>query len=99
MYSYQVSIASALDRLQQTGHFHLLTPELLLQLHDELIYEVSGEEVLQAAIIVKEGMEKALGLSVPTPVRIKVGTSWGELQDFHVEEHVGVSRVKTREMK
>ena len=58
---------------------------LVLQLHDELIYEVSGEEVLQAARIVKEGMEKAMDLSVPTPVRIKVGTSWGELQDFRIE--------------
>ena len=35
---------------------------LVLQLHDELIYEVSGEEVLQAARIVKEGMEEALDL-------------------------------------
>ena len=61
---------------------------LVLQLHDELIYEVSGEEVLQAAIMVKEGMELALDLSVPTPVRIKVGTSWGELQDFRIEEHL-----------
>ena len=61
---------------------------LVLQLHDELIYEVSGEEVLQAAIMVKEGMEQALELSVPTPVRIKVGTSWGELQDFRIEEHL-----------
>ena len=61
---------------------------LVLQLHDELIYEVSGEEVLQAAMMVKEGMEQALELSVPTPVRIKVGTSWGELQDFRIEEHL-----------
>ena len=46
------------------------------------------EEVLQAALMVKEGMEQALDLSVPTPVRIKVGTSWGELQDFRLEEHL-----------
>ena len=72
---------------------------LILQLHDELIYEVSGEEILQAAMMVKEGMEQALDLSVPTPVRIKVGTSWGELQDFHIEEQVGLSRVRTNERK
>ena len=72
---------------------------LVLQLHDELIYEVSGEEVLQAALMVKEGMEQAVGLSVPTPVRIKVGTSWGELQDFRIEEHLSVSQVKTKEKK
>ena len=59
---------------------------LVLQLHDELIYELSGEQVVEAAGIVREGMEQALELSVPTPVRIKVGASWGELQDFHVDQ-------------
>ena len=56
----------------------------VLQLHDELIYEVSGEDVVQAALIVKEGMEGAMELLVPTPVRVKVGANWGELQDFNI---------------
>ena len=55
---------------------------LVLQLHDELIYEVTGDDLVQAALIVKQGMETALRLSVPTPVRLKVGANWGELQDF-----------------
>ena len=58
---------------------------LVLQLHDELIYEVSGEDVLQVAKIVKSGMETAMKLLVPTPVRVKVGATWGELQDFQVD--------------
>ena len=57
---------------------------LVLQLHDELIYEVSGEDVVQAALIVKEGMEGAMKLLVPIPVRVKVGANWGELQDFNI---------------
>merc|ERR1719186_1456669 len=57
---------------------------LALQLHDELIYEVSGEDVVQAALIVREGMEGAVKLSVPTPVRLKVGATWGALQDFNL---------------
>ena len=56
---------------------------LVLQLHDELMYEVSGEEVVRAAAVVKRGMEAAMALAVPTPVRVKVGANWGELQDFH----------------
>lgn len=55
---------------------------LTLQLHDELIYEVSGEDVVQVALIVRQGMEKAVKFSVPTPVRIKVGVTWGALQEF-----------------
>ena len=58
---------------------------LVLQLHDELIYEVSGEDVLQVAEIVKSGMETAMKLLVPTPVRVKVGATWGVLQDFQVD--------------
>ena len=57
---------------------------LALQLHDELIYEVSGDDVVQAALIVKEGMEGAVKFSVPTPVRIKVGATWGALQEFSI---------------
>eukprot|EP00090_Calanus_glacialis_P026477 TRINITY_DN41690_c0_g1_i1.p1 TRINITY_DN41690_c0_g1~~TRINITY_DN41690_c0_g1_i1.p1 ORF type:complete len:1191 (+),score=470.34 TRINITY_DN41690_c0_g1_i1:391-3573(+) len=57
---------------------------LALQLHDELIYEVSGEDVVQAALIVREGMEGAVKFSVPTPVRLKVGATWGALQEFSI---------------
>jgi len=57
---------------------------LALQLHDELIYEVSGEDVVQAALIVREGMEGAVKFSVPLPVRLKVGATWGALQEFSI---------------
>lgn len=55
---------------------------LLLQLHDELIFEVSGDDVVQAAQVVRGGMEGAVALEVPTPVRLKVGASWGTLHEF-----------------
>merc|ERR1712226_1114945 len=57
---------------------------LRLQLHDELIYEVSGEDVVQAAQMLREGMETALKLLVPTPIRLKVGASWGTLREFNL---------------
>ena len=57
---------------------------LALQLHDELIYEVSGDDVVQAALIVREGMEGAVKFSVPLPVRLKVGATWGALQEFSI---------------
>ena len=55
---------------------------LALQLHDELIYEVAGEDIVQAAQIVREAMEGAMLLDVPTPVRLMVGASWGSLREF-----------------
>lgn len=47
----------------------------LLQMHDELIYEVACEDVIQVAQIVRLSMETACKLKVKTPVKIKVGPS------------------------
>ncbi len=57
---------------------------LVLQLHDELMYEVSVSDVQQVALIVKNSMEGAMSLSVKMPVKIKTGPSWGALQDYDV---------------
>ncbi|KAM8770792.1 DNA polymerase theta [Rhynchonycteris naso] len=54
----------------------------VLQLHDELLYEVAEEDVVQVAQIVKKEMENAIKLSVKLKVKVKVGASWGELADL-----------------
>lgn len=54
----------------------------ILQLHDELLYEVAEEDVVQVAQIVKNEMENAIKLSVKLKVKVKIGASWGELKDF-----------------
>ncbi|KAI4579165.1 hypothetical protein MJG53_001038 [Ovis ammon polii x Ovis aries] len=56
----------------------------ILQLHDELLYEVAEEDVVQVAQIVKNEMESAIKLSVKLRVKVKIGASWGELKDFDV---------------
>ncbi|XP_058151735.1 DNA polymerase theta [Dasypus novemcinctus] len=56
----------------------------ILQLHDELFYEVAEEDVVQVAQIVKNEMENAIKLSVKLRVKVKIGASWGELKDFDV---------------
>lgn len=85
---------------------------LVLQLHDELIYEVffirnkwnkykksvnqanfpsdnnfdiiyfkqvASNDVIEVAKIIRTEMENAMKLSVPTPVKVKIGPSWGDL--------------------
>ncbi|XP_075412465.1 DNA polymerase theta isoform X2 [Tenrec ecaudatus] len=56
----------------------------ILQLHDELLYEVAEEDVVQVAQIVKTEMENAVNLSVKLRVKVKIGASWGQLKDFDV---------------
>ena len=57
-----------------------LPMELLLQIHDELLYElpIGHEEI--AAKVIKEEMEKALELKVPLKVTVGVGSNWLELK-------------------
>ncbi|PIO39966.1 hypothetical protein AB205_0154650, partial [Aquarana catesbeiana] len=54
----------------------------ILQLHDELLYEVAEDDVIQVAQIIKSEMENAVKLSVSLKVKVKFGPSWGDLQDF-----------------
>ncbi|ELW67555.1 DNA polymerase theta [Tupaia chinensis] len=56
----------------------------ILQLHDELLYEVAEEDAVQVAQIVKNEMENAIKLSVKLKVKVKIGASWAELRDFDV---------------
>ncbi|CAB0034834.1 unnamed protein product [Trichogramma brassicae] len=57
---------------------------LILQLHDELIYEVNPNDLPVIAKIVKESMERAFKLRVPLPVKVKIGTAWGNLEEYKV---------------
>lgn len=56
-----------------------LAGRLLLQVHDELIFEVPLEEVDRMKHLVRETMEHAYPLSIPMRVSIETGRSWGEM--------------------
>ena len=52
---------------------------MLLQVHDELIFEVVENEIDEMEALIKESMETAASLSVPLKVSIEKGHSWGEM--------------------
>lgn len=54
----------------------------ILQLHDELIYEAAEDDAIQVAQIMKNEMENAFKLSVKLKVKVKMGPSWGVMQDL-----------------
>lgn len=56
--------------------------KLVMHLHDELIFEVQ-EKISESAIkLLKSCMESPLDLSVPFPVKVKIGNSWGNLREY-----------------
>ncbi|MEW6570160.1 MAG: DNA polymerase I, partial [Nitrospirota bacterium] len=51
---------------------------MILQVHDELLFELPIEELTIANEIVRKEMEEAATLSVPIAVEIKYGKNWAE---------------------
>jgi DNA polymerase I len=51
---------------------------LLLQVHDELVFEVPPDEWQQLQTKIKSAMEEALLLSVPLLVEVRAGNNWME---------------------
>jgi DNA polymerase-1 len=60
--------------LRQAG----LSARMLLQVHDELVFEVPDAEVEATAAVVKDIMESVATLRVPLSVEIGTGHSWAE---------------------
>ena len=57
-----------------------LDAKMLLQVHDELIFEVSREDALGLSLVVRKCMEDALKLNVPLKVDLKAGFNWQEME-------------------
>ena len=55
-----------------------LRTKMLLQVHDELVFEVPQEELDSAARLIKEEMEGVYPLHIPLKVDINWGKNWGE---------------------
>ena len=56
--------------------------KMLLQIHDELVFDVPAEHVRALAEIVKHEMEHALDLDVPLDVDISSGDNWLDLESL-----------------
>jgi DNA polymerase-1 len=61
-------------QLRQRG----LHARMLLQIHDELLFEVPSSEIETLSALVKEAMEKVETLAVPLVVNVSVGKNWQE---------------------
>uniref|UniRef100_A0A087YNZ5 DNA polymerase theta n=1 Tax=Poecilia formosa TaxID=48698 RepID=A0A087YNZ5_POEFO len=69
---------------RRIGTSRLRGAYFVLQLHDELIYETTEQDLIQVAQIVKREMESAVKLYVKLKAKVRVGPSWGNLQDLDI---------------
>ncbi len=72
-------IKVAMVRLQRIMDERKVRSRMLLQVHDDLLFEVPPEELDNMKRLVLEIMCGAMALSVPLKVDIKVGRNWGEM--------------------
>ena len=56
-----------------------LSLSMLLQIHDELIFEAPAERAEEYAELIRTEMENSIELSIPLHVSVEIGDSWGEL--------------------
>ena len=55
-----------------------LGAKMLLQVHDELIFEVPVEEIHETSDIVKNTMQNIIKLDVPLIVEVGIGENWNQ---------------------
>jgi DNA polymerase-1 len=68
----------AMTRIDQKMIEANLKSRMLLQVHDELVFEVASGELESLQAIVVAEMENVVELSVPLEVQIGIGRSWDE---------------------
>ena len=70
----KVAMIRIADRLRSESW----TSKMVLQIHDELVFDVPAEEAEDLTLMVKKEMEQAISLSVPVVVDAGVGDNWFE---------------------
>ncbi|MDG2101384.1 MAG: DNA polymerase I [Dehalococcoidia bacterium] len=73
-------IKVAMINLGKEIKINSLNSKMLIQVHDELIFEVAPGELMELSMMINEIMPNAIKLDVPVLVDIKTGDSWGKLE-------------------
>ncbi len=73
-------IKLAMIRMDRVLREKCLRSRMILQVHDELVFDVPRDEAGVLAPLVREAMEGALPMRVPTVVDLKVGDNWTEMR-------------------
>jgi DNA polymerase-1 len=73
-------IKVAMIELQREMDRAGLEAKMILQVHDELLFELPQEEVTELAQLVRRIMPDAMKLSVPLKIDVKTGRNWDEME-------------------
>lgn len=71
-------IKIAMRKVDEALKAHSLNTKMLLQVHDELVFDVPNDEVAIASKVIVDAMEDAFHFSVPLVVEAKAAENWLE---------------------
>lgn len=74
-------IKLAMVNIQRQSVHRNLKSRMILQVHDELVFEVKDREKDELALLVRQEMENAFTLSVPVKVKVYIGKNWLQMED------------------
>jgi DNA polymerase-1 len=72
-------IKLAMIRIQNRIEELSLSTKMIMQVHDELVFETPGEELQKSLPMIQNEMETVMELSVPLKVSIHSGKNWAEV--------------------
>ena len=70
----KIAMINIYNKLEEGG----FKTKMLLQVHDELVFDVYKPELQTMKVLIKEQMENAYTLSVPLDVEMDMGMNWLE---------------------
>jgi DNA polymerase-1 len=76
-------IKIAMIRIRE--HLCSMQSRLVLQVHDELVFEYPDAEEIRLAALVRREMERAVPLKVPLQVSLKKGRNWADMAAIGAE--------------
>jgi DNA polymerase I len=71
-------IKVAMTNIHREMKARKMRSQMILQVHDELVFEAHNDEIEELSKLVKEGMESAIPMQVPMLVEVGVGHNWLE---------------------
>jgi DNA polymerase-1 len=73
-------IKIAMIRIHRRLQESTLQAKMLLQIHDELMFEVATADAPELADLVRHEMKSAIELDVPLKVDVKLGKNWSSCE-------------------
>ncbi len=73
-------IKMSMNKIMTIIEEEALDAKMLLQIHDELIFEVNQTQADALALRFKDEMENIWKLSIPLECSVSIGTNWGDLK-------------------